>query len=120
LQPNATYLAVLSFMRVQDSDRSLAGSPATGITATGRSTRMLLRTTGGSTTTAPVLRDLFINASNQLDITVDATVGRPFILERSSTLGGSFTPVTTTTPTVSPFHLQVPLAEQGFFRGRTD
>lgn len=120
LQPNATYLAVLSFVRLQDSNRSLDGSPATGITATGRSTRMLLRTLGGSTNTAPVLRDLFINASNQLDITVDATVGRPFTLERSSMLGGSFTPVTTTTPASSPFHLQVPLGEQGFFRGRTD
>lgn len=120
LQPGRTYMAILSFMKLQDSDKSLAGSPATGITATVRTTRMLLRTTGGSSVTAPVLRDLFVNGANQLDITVDATVGRPFTLERSSTLGGTFSPITTTTPNSTPFHLQVPLAEQGFFRGRTD
>jgi hypothetical protein len=113
-------MAILSFMKLQDSNKTLPGSPATGITATSRTTRMLLRTTGGSGVTAPVLRDLFVNGANQLDITIDATVGRPFTLERSSTLGGAFSPVTTTTPASSPFHLQVPLAEQGFFRGRTD
>jgi hypothetical protein len=120
LQPGRTYMAILSFMKLQDSNKTLPGSPATGITATSRTTRMLLRTTGGSGVTAPVLRDLFVNGANQLDITIDATVGRPFTLERSSTLGGAFSPVTTTTPASSPFHLQVPLAEQGFFRGRTD
>ena len=111
-------VATLSFFRLNDKDKAMPGTVSKGVAATAQVTRMQLKTIGGAT--APVLRNLVVNAGGSLDLTVDAMVGHTFTLEHTTTLGGPFTQQIITNPPSATFHLTVPLGGQDFFRGRSD
>jgi hypothetical protein len=118
LPPGRTFLASLSFFRLSDIDKSLPGTDASGVSVLGRSTSMLLRTTGGSSGSDPILRNLTLNGS-QLEITVDATVGKTFTLLRADSINGPFTGILSTNPPAATFQLNVPIGADSFFRGQS-
>jgi hypothetical protein len=120
LAAGKNYTADLSFYRLNQQDRAMPGTTAKGVTASFRSTEIALKAAGGTPLTRPLLKAIRLTAGGALDLEVEATPGRVFVLERAASLTGSFSQVLTTNPPAATFHLTLPVAEGAFFRGRTD
>ncbi len=118
LPPGRTFLVSLTFFRLSDDNKPLPGTEATGVSSLGRTTSMLLRTSGGSSGADPVLRNLTLNGS-QLDITIDATVGKTFTLLRADSINGPFVSFLSTNPPAATFQLSVPIGADSFFKGQS-
>ncbi len=121
LTNGVSYTAELSFSHLTDHDKTLTGVPGTGLASLSRITRLTLKTGAGAVTApAPTLNRIAFTAPSSLVLELAFTPGQPFTVESAPALGGTFQPLLTTNPPVSPVILTLPTsADSAFFRFRT-
>lgn len=114
-----TYTARLTFFRLVDEGKTLAGK--TGVAAADRQTDMPLKTTGCTSAIQPRFLSIKSLGGNMLELKVELTAGRLFTLLRGTSPTLHNVTVLTTNPPSSPLTLTVPaVGVNASFRGRTD
>ncbi len=119
LAAGKTYRGRLSFLRLTDEGKVLAGK--TGVAGVAKTTETTLKTVGGTPVVAPRFLSVQALAGGEVELTVEVTVGRPFVLLGGGSPALIGTPLVTTNPPASPLKLRLPAgASYEFYRGRTD
>jgi len=113
LASGQTYTALLSFMHLNDSGKTMPSTTAQGFAAVTRQTQMPIRTTGGlPSAPPPFIRSITLVSGGKLNLLIETATDRSLAIEQSPGLGQPFITLLTTNPPVSP--VQVTLTRPGF------
>ena len=123
LAAGKTYVATLTFFRLNDHGKTLSGTTAQGVAATGRATRMSLKASAGSVTAGERrFRRFASTAAGEFEVSLDCPVNVPLRLEAATALDSPFSILLlATNPPVSPLNVTLPAppGAAGFLRART-
>ncbi|HTH49238.1 MAG TPA: hypothetical protein VMB21_17110 [Candidatus Limnocylindria bacterium] len=119
LKAAMTYTATLTFNQVSEHDKTMPNVAGKGVAAVASATQMTLKTIGGVTATAPVVRSITAAGTGQFTLVLDCTVGAPITFQTTTALDAPFSVnLLTTNPPVTPFSVTLPISAsaQGFLR----